>query len=120
MISVVEQLHAASQNAARLAAEKRRLQAEKEERDRQRKQANRRGWESRRDSGKYAATGLVATVLSPLPQGAANALLLSEIEARLADVPHAPSGVSATLVGLIKQGLAERIGERRNFRYFKP
>lgn len=120
MITVVEQLHAASQHAARLSAEKLRLQAEKEARDRQRKQANRRGWESRRDSGKYAATGLVATVLCRLPQGAANALLLSEIEARLADVPHAPSGVSATLVGLIKQGLAERTGERRNFRYFKP
>ena len=120
MITVAEQLRAASQHAARLAAEKQRLLAEKEAREQQRRQAQLRGWETRRDSGKFAATGLAAMVLSRLPQGINNALLLSEIEARLADIPHAPSGVSSTLVGLIHQGLASRTGERRNFRYYKP
>lgn len=118
--SLLGQLEAASIHAARIGAEKRRQQEEKAAREAQRKEANQRAWETRRDSGKFAATGLVGTVLERLPQGKENAITLAEVEARLADVPHAPSGVSSTLVSLINQGLAGRTGERRAYRYFKP
>lgn len=55
-----------------------------------------------------------------LPAGEKKALLLSEVEALIEDVPHAYTGLSATLVNLIKQDLVCRTGERRQFRYFKP
>ena len=120
MASFAQQLQAASVHAARVSAEKKRQAAEQDARLKQRKVAQARAWETRRDSGKFAHTGLAAAVLARLPAGEKNALLLSEVEALIEDVPHAYTGLSATLVNLIKQDLVCRTGERRQFRYFKP
>jgi hypothetical protein len=120
MFSIADQLKAISCHASRLAAEKKRHADEHQARLKQRKAAQDRAWATRRDSGKFARTGLAAAVLVRLPAGEQNALLLSQVEVLLEDVPHAPTGLSATLVNLVKQDLVCRIGERRQFRYFKP
>ena len=120
MTSFAQQLRAASVHAARVSAEKKRQAADQDARLKQRKVAQARAWETRRDSGKFAQTGLAAAVLARLPAGEKNALLLSEVEALIEDVPHAYTGLSATLDNLIKQDLVCRTGERRQFRYYKP
>lgn len=120
MFTVFDQLTAISVYARKLSTEQKRRADEHEARLKQRKAAQARAWATRRDSGKFAQTGLAAAVLVRLPTGEKNALLLSEVEALIEDVPHAPTGLSATLVNLVKQDLVCRIGERRQFRYFKP
>ena len=120
MASFAQQLQAAGVHAARVSAEKKRQSEEAEARLAQRKATKARAWATRRDSGKFAQTGLAAAVLARLPAGEKNALRLSEVEALIEDVPHAYTGLSATLVNLIKQDLVCRTGERRQFRYYTP
>ncbi len=119
MYRFAQQLAAAAAHAARQRNAANAAAKAREEETRQRRLAAQRTWAARGDAGKFAATGMIAAVLDALPASADRGLTLREVEARLADIPHAASGVSSTLTSLIKQGKADRTGELRHYRYFR-
>jgi len=119
MHTVAQQLDLISQHIQRAAAERER-QAQTERMLAERSaEARRRAWQTRKDSGKYAPTGLIGAVLNRMPVGIDNAIFHWQVEALVADVPHAPYGLSEALSRLRDRGLIARTGERRQYRYFK-
>lgn len=118
MQTLFDQLNAIATHAAAISAEAKRKQADADAATRLRSATRQRSWESRKDGGKFAQTGLSDALLARLPKTEKTAMTLSAVEALVSDVPHAASGLSATLVNLKKQGFVERTGEVRNYRYY--
>lgn len=119
MQTVAQQLSVIASHVQRAAAERAQMQAEIDALAQQCHDARCRAWQTRKDGGKYARTGLCAAVVARLPAGEKYALRLCEVDALVTDIPHSTEGLSGMLTSLIDQGLIARVGERRKYRYFK-
>lgn len=120
MHTVAQQLKEISAIVQRAASERALLEYNERLLHEQRSAARARAWKTRKDGGKYGSTGLVAAVLARLPSGRENGIFFWQVEALVADVPHAKTGLSSVLTTLAQQDLIRRTGARRQYRYFKP
>lgn len=114
MISVAEQLKMVAENVARLDAQRRAAEVERQVKTERERQARQKQWATR----KGEPNQLRNVLLERLPRGKDLAIPVAGVMALFSDYDFAPTGISSALSILCKAGLIQRLGERFSYRYY--